>query len=120
MKNFGEFLKKNREQNNVSSSEYAKKLDMQISDYERIESGETILNKYEQKDLCEKLGIKKKFNSKKLVKILDLVFRLGAAVMAIATLLLCINGIGSQEALIAMLSVGLILTTFTILPKVEK
>ncbi len=120
MKNFGEYIKNYRITNKIEKEEYASKLELSIADYEKIENNETIISKDEQKIICEKLDIKKKFNSKRLIKILDLIFRLGANVMAVATLLLCINGIGTQETMIAMLSVGLILTTFTILPKVDK
>ena len=120
MKNFGEFLKNYRETNKFKIDDYAKTLEMSTDEYAKIENGEVQVSKYEEKDICVKLGIKKSFNGKRLIKILDLIFRLGSTVMAIATLLLCINGIGTQETLIAMLSVGLILTTFTLLPKVEK
>ena len=64
--------------------------------------------------------VEKKGKGKKLTKIMDLVFRFVAMVMALVTLLLCINENIDAKALIVLLSIGLVCSSMTILPKIEK
>lgn len=64
--------------------------------------------------------VEKKEKGKKLTKIMDLVFRFVAMVMALVTLLLCINEDIDTKALIVLLSIGLVCSSMTILPKIEK
>ena len=63
---------------------------------------------------------KSKFNSRKLVKLLDLIFRLVAMMMALSVLLLCINGNVETNTLIVLLSIGVVCSSLTILPRIEK
>ena len=57
---------------------------------------------------------------KRIVKYLDLIFRLVAMVMALVTLLLLINENVETRTLIVLLSIGLVCSSMTILPKIEK
>ncbi|MBE5758153.1 MAG: helix-turn-helix transcriptional regulator [Clostridiales bacterium] len=58
--------------------------------------------------------------SRRSIKALELVFKFGACLMAIVTLLLCIMGNVKPETLIALLSIGLVCSTITSLPKIDK
>ena len=59
-------------------------------------------------------------SGKRVVRSMDLIFRFVAMVMALVTLLLCINENVDTKALIVLLSIGLVCSSMTILPKIEK
>ena len=59
-------------------------------------------------------------NKKLAIKMLDLIFRFVAMVMALVTLLLCINENIDTKVLVVLLSIGLVCSSMTILPKIEK
>lgn len=120
MKEFGEKIKKYREDNNISLQECAEKLEITEENLIEIESGTIEITKAEKKRITSVLGLKEGFNGKKAVKFLDLFFRFGSAVMALVTLLLCINGNVEEKILIVLLSIGVVCSSLTILPKIEK
>jgi len=115
---FIEKLKKYRENDKLSLSDLAEKLEMEVSELEDIENGNKILNDEEQNKILEKLDIK--FTTKKILKMMDLIFRLSSMIMALVTLLLCIKGGIDTEVLVSLLSIGLVCSSLTMLPKIEK
>jgi hypothetical protein len=51
---------------------------------------------------------------------MDLIFRFVAMVMALVTLLLCINENIDTKVLVVLISIGLVCNSMTILPKIDK
>ena len=117
---FGDKLKKYRESKQLSAIEIANKLNISEEDVISIENGTKELSKEEQESILDTLGIKFKFTSKRVIKIMDLLFRCGAMIMALVTLLLCVYGNITPNTLIALLSIGLVCSSLTMLPKIEK
>lgn len=107
-----------REKNNLTIEDCAKKLNLTEKTAKAIEDGTAHLNSDEITRLLEL--IKPKRGGKRLVKILDLIFRFSATVMGLVVLLLCINGYSNTTTLIALLSIGLACSAFTMLPKIDK
>ena len=111
---------KYRENKQLSREELAKKLNMTSEELESLENGTKEITKEEQDSILDKLGLRFKFTSKRVIKIMDLVFRCGAMIMALVTMLLCINENIRPQTLISLLSVGLVCSSLTMLPKIEK
>ena len=63
---------------------------------------------------------KKDSKNKRIIKFLDLIFRFVAMVMALVTLMLCINENIDVKALVVLLSIGLVCSSMTLLPKIDK
>jgi hypothetical protein len=57
---------------------------------------------------------------RKIVKSMDLIFRFVAMVMALVTLLLCINENVDTKILAILLSIGLVCSSITMLPQIDK
>ncbi|MGN0961707.1 MAG: helix-turn-helix domain-containing protein [Christensenellales bacterium] len=111
-------LIKYREKNSYSLEECAKQLKLDANQLKDIEEGKITLSGDEITRISEL--IKPHKSGKRMVRILDLIFRLGSTIMALVVLLLCINGYSETQTLIALLSVGVVCSAFTILPKIEK
>lgn len=105
--------------NNCTIEECAKKLNIELKKLQQIQSGEVTLPSDEITIIMSKLKPNVR-NGKRAVRILDLLFRFGATIMGLVVLLLCINGYSETQTLIALLSIGLVCSAFTILPKIEK
>ena len=63
---------------------------------------------------------KKDSKNKRIIKFLDLIFRFVAMVMSLVTLMLCINENIDVKALVVLLSIGLVCSSMTLLPKIDK
>lgn len=116
-------IQKYKSDNNLTDEQCAKNLKISLAMLKKIENNDENLDiSSEEKErllsLIEPKSTKSK--GKKLIKVLDLVFRFVAMVMALTTLLLCINENISTKTLVVLLSIGLVCSTMTILPKIEK
>lgn len=108
-----------REKNGLDTKSCADLLHITVKKLESIEDGSATLSGDEMTKLREKIRPKEK-RGKRGVRILDLIFRFGATIMALTVLLLCINGYTETQTLIALLSIGVICSAVTMLPKIEK
>ena len=119
MNKFEEIIKEYRTKNSLSIKDCAEKLEISEELLKQIESGESNLSDAEQKNILSKIEQKPK-TSKRIIGLLDFIFRFCSTVMALVVLLLCINGYGDTNTLIALLSIGVVCSSLTILPKIEK
>jgi len=112
-------IKEFKEVNKLTDAQCAKKLEITEDELNRLEQGEQVTKEEENKilDIIER---SKGSSGKKATKILDLIFRFVAMVMALVTLLLCINENVDTKVLVVLLSIGLVCSSMTILPKIEK
>ena len=106
-----------KDKNKLSRNQLIKKLDITDELLIQIENGEEISKEEENKILNI---IEHSSSGKKVTKSLDLIFRFVAMVMALVTLLLCINENVDTKVLVILLSIGLVCSSMTILPKIEK
>jgi len=111
---------KYRESNKLSREEVAKKLNMSCEDFEALENGAKEISKEEQDSILDTLGLKFRFTSKRVIRIMDLIFRCVPMIMALVTMLLCINENIRPQTLIVLLSIGFVCSSLTMLPKIEK
>ena len=114
-KELSEYLNKN----SCTIEDCANKLNIELTKLQQIQSNDGVLTSDEITRIMSKLKPSMR-NGKKAVRILDLLFRFGATIMGLVVLLLCINGYSETQTLIALLSIGLVCSSFTILPKIEK
>lgn len=106
---------------NLTTEQCAEKLQLDIEKIKKIENNEDVeITKEEETIINKELEKSKITNSRRVVRGMDLVFRFVAMVMALVTLLLCINENVDTKVLIVLLSVGLVCSSMTILPKIEK
>ena len=105
--------------NNLDANECADKLGLKVEQIEKIEDQPLNLSTEEQKRILDIIE-QKPSTGKRIAKILDLLFRMGACIMALTALLLCINGIGDYKVLIVLLSIGLVCSSIISLPKINK
>lgn len=122
MKEFKKKILEFQKNNNLSNEECSKMLGVSLDLINKINNDEQIseLSREEKKRILTIIENKKSNNGKKIVKILDLLFRFVAMVMALVTLLLCINENVETKTLVVLLSIGLVCSSMTILPKIEK
>ena len=120
MKNLIKEIKAYKENNSLQNEECAKLFQISPQDLVEIESGNVKLDESEIKRLHCLMQEKAKNTGRRVRKILDLFFRFGASIMALVVLLLCINGYAETNTLIALLSIGVVCSSLTILPKIEK
>lgn len=114
---------KYKNDNNLSDEQCAKDLKITLTRLKQIENSDESLEL--SNDEAERLvaiieSKSSKSKGKRFIKILDLIFRFVAMVMALTTLLLCINENVSIKTLVVLLSIGFVCSTMTILPKIEK
>lgn len=117
---FLEKLNKYKTTNKCSNEEIAEKLGREVEYIDNIFEGKTKLTKCEEKNILEKLEINFKFTSKKVLGLMDLLFRLCSMVMSLTTLLLCINTDITAKTLVTLLSIGAVCSSLTMLPKIER
>ena len=113
-------IKEYREENSLTIEECAKKLQLSTEQLENIENEQLELDDQEVQRIRKIIENKSKSTGRRIRKILDLLFRFGATIMALVVLLLCINGYAETNTLIALLSIGVVCSSLTILPKIEK
>ena len=112
--NILEFMNKN----NLTAEECASKLGLTVDQIKLVEDKQNLeLSKDEESRINKLLG---KSTSKKVIRIMDLIFRFVAMVMALVTLLLCINENIDTKVLVVLISIGLVCNSMTILPKIDK
>ena len=110
-----------KEKNKLSSEDCAKNLGLNVEDIEKLENEKKLsLSSSEQKRIIDIIDNKQVSKSKKIIRVLDLIFRFVAMVMALVTLILCINENVDTKVLVVLLSIGLVCSSMTILPKIEK
>lgn len=119
MKDIAKFLLDYMTQNNLSIQELAIKLNISEDRLNEIINNGATPDKEEMANI-ESLEVKKSSVGKKVVKILDLIFRLGAFIMGLVTLLLCIDGNVTENILISLLAVGMVCNSMILLPKIDK
>lgn len=108
-----------KENNSFSQEECAKNLNVTVAKLKKILDGTTKLTSDEITRIHEIVKPKHK-KGKKIAKILDLMFKLGATIMSLVVLLLCINGYTDVQTLIALLSIGVVCSSVSILPRIDK
>ena len=119
MKSIKEEIKEYMLKNNLSNEDCANILNIKVEDIENLDNEEFDFTE-EEKTRIQAIIAPKISTGKKINKILDLIFRLGSCVMALVALLLCINGIADYKIVTALLSIGLVCSSLTMLPKIEK
>jgi hypothetical protein len=107
------------DKNNKDIKDLSKETKLDEDKLKNIINGEYIPSSDELK-IIDKVVSEKMSSGKKAVKIVELILRFGACIMALVTLLLCINGNVKTETLIALLSIGLVCSSIISLPKIEK
>lgn len=120
MSKFGASLKNFRKENNISDEKAIEILNIDKETLTGVESGDISLSKQEIRTFCDKLGMKYMSTGKKIIKGLDLIFRLGSFVMAIVTLLLCISQNIEDKTLIVLLAISMMCNAMILLPKIDK
>ena len=118
MNSIEEEIKDYMKKNNLDNKTCAEKLGLEVEFLENIDNKPLNLTEDEKKKIQDIMSSKS--TGKKVRRILDLIFRFGACIMALATLLLCINGTADYKVLTALLSIGLVCSSITGLPKIEK
>ena len=119
MEDLGKELISYREGNSYSIEECAQQLNITPDMLLQIEEGKASLSSDEIARIKEIIKPKSR-TGRRIVKILDLMFRFCATIMALVVLLLCINGYSETNTLIALLSIGVMCSSFTMLPKIDK
>ncbi len=122
MNKLSEKVKSYMEKNNFSSSKCAKNLGISSATLEKIlnNSQDLELTSEEVDRINLAIDQKKESKNKRIIKFMDLIFRFVAMVMALVTLILCINENIDVKALVILLSIGLVCSSMTLLPKIEK
>ena len=105
--------------NNLNASNCAEKLGLSVEQVESMETKSLELTEESVSKIREIIS-QKQSTGRKIVKTLDLIFRFGACIMALAALLLCINGTADYKILTVLLSIGLVCSSITGLPKIDK
>ena len=104
--------------NNVTIDECAAKLGLTEEQVKLLEEKQNLnLTKDDESRINKIIG---KSTGKRVIRIMDLIFRFVAMVMALVTLLLCINENIDTKVLVVLISIGLVCNSMTILPKIDK
>lgn len=107
--------------NNLTDDVCADNLGISLEDLQSIIKGEDVeLSKKDETRIARFIEKTKLSTGKRIVKVMDLIFRFVAMVMSLVTLLLSINENVDTKVLVILLSIGLVCSTMTILPKIEK
>ncbi|MBE5736443.1 MAG: hypothetical protein E7356_03735 [Clostridiales bacterium] len=119
MKELKKDIEKIISKENTSTAEIAQLLGVDEKLIIGIIDESAVLSDDEVEELSSILKQKTK-GSRKLNKILDLIFRFATTVMALVVVLLCINGYSNTNVMVALLAIGLACISITSLPKIEK
>ena len=110
-----------KKNNNLTSEQCASKLDLTIEQLEKIDNNEEIELDEKEISRIQKIIDKSKISvGKRIIGFMDLIFRFVPMVMSLVVLLLCINENVDTKNLIVLLSIGLVCSAMTMLPKIEK
>lgn len=120
MEEINKYLNLYKEKTKATNEECATLLNITVEQVKEIENNTIKLEETEHKRILGILQSKTKSLGKKIVKILELIFRFVAMIMPLVTLLLCINGSASNRVLITLLSIGFISSSIIMLPRNEK
>ena len=113
-------IKSFQEKKTLSDEECAKELGITLETLRDIQNDKHTLSQEELERINSVICDTRKKTSRRIIKILDLFFRLGTTIMALVVLLLCINGYEGYNTLIALLSIGVVCSSMTTLPRIEK
>lgn len=116
MNDFVKTILEYKNKNKFSSEDCAKKLNISLDEMKEIEGGKTSLSEKFQREILDIIDKRVKRPN----RVLELIFKFGATIMALVTLLLGINGSVSPNTLIVMLSIGVLCLSIQNLPKIDK
>lgn len=102
----------------LTNEECAKRLGMAIEDFDNLKEAEKKLSEEEKNRILDVIKSRQKNKRRRIF--LDLFFRFVAMVMSLTVLLLSINEKIDTRTLIVLLSIGIVCSSLTILPKIEK
>ena len=108
-----------KDKEGMSVGELAKKISITEDKLNKILEGNENLEESEITRINEIIKVNKNIN-RKIVKILDLVFRLCAFIMPLVVIILSIYHFNNLKIMITLLSVGVACLAMTTLPKIEK
>ena len=120
MENISEKIKDFLDNNKLTVEKLSEETQIDVATIENILANKHTPTDSELAEINKFISNYKSSLSKRSIKALELFFKFGACLMSIVTLLLCIKGNVKAETLIALLSVGLVCTTITSLPKIDK
>lgn len=120
MEELNKYLSLYKDKTKATNEECAKLLNITPEQVVQIENNTIKLEETEHKRLLGILQSKTKSLGKKIVKILELVFRFVAMIMPLVVLLLCINVNVNNRTLIILLAIGLVASSIIMLPRNEK
>lgn len=119
MDDMNDFVKKileYKEENKYSSEACAKKIGISIEEMKEIEGGKTSIDPKVQEEIMELLDRRKR----RPTRVLELLFKFGATIMALLVLLLAIDGSAKSNTMFVLLSLGLLCLSIQNLPKIDK
>lgn len=116
MNDFVKIILEYKNENKFPTEDCAKKLNISIDEMKEIEGGKTSLSEKSQREILEMIEKK----GKRPNRVLELIFKFGATIMALVTLLLGINGSVTPNTLIVLLSIGVLCLSIQNLPKIDK
>lgn len=121
MEELNKYLTLYKDRTNATNQECANLLDLSLDQIVNIENNkQNVLDDNEYKRVLAILQSKTKSTGKRIVKVLELIFRFVAMIMPLVALLLCINGYDNNRILIILLSIGVISSSVIMLPRNEK
>ncbi len=120
MEELSKNLRLYKDKTKASNEECATLLNITTEQVVEIENNTIKLDETEHKRILGILQSKTKSLGKKIVKILELVFRFVAMIMPLVALLLCINGYSNNRILILLLSIGVVASSMNMLPRNDK
>ncbi len=109
-----------KEKNKATDEDCANLLGISIDEVKQIEDKTYKSSDVNNKRLSNILQLNTKTIGKRIVKILDLIFRFLAMIMPLVAMLLCINGYSDTKTLVTLLSIGAVATSIMMLPRNEK
>ena len=120
MDNISENIKQFLDTNKMTIDEFSKKVKIESKNIEQLLLGKYTPTKEEVSTITKFISNDKMSSGRRCVRAIELIFKFGACIMALVTLLLCIMGSVEVETLIALLSIGLVCATIPSLPKIDK
>lgn len=120
MEELNKNLRLYKDKTKATNEECASLLNITTEQVIAIENNTAQFDEAEYKRILAILQSKTKTMGKRIVKILELIFRFVATVMPLVALLLCINGYSNNRVLIILLAIGVIASSITMLPRNEK
>ncbi len=116
MNDFVKKILEYKEENKYSSEACAKKIGITLDEMKEIESGKTSIDLKIQEEIMELMDRRKR----RPTRILELLFKFGATIMALLVLLLAIDGKAKTNTMFVLLSIGLLCLSIQNLPKIDK